>query len=64
MKDIKKINNIELEFYNNSWIIWKSHNKDYTLGSYYRLNSNKTIDLIIETEYNIQVIKNITEVNQ
>ena len=60
LKDI----NIKLEYYKGCWIIWKSHNKDFTVGSYYRLNTNATIDLIIESYNSIQVIKDVTETNE
>lgn len=63
MTKIHKIENGILEFYNNSWIIWKNHNKDYTQGSYYRLNNDGTVDMVIEKFDNVQIIQNIYSVN-
>lgn len=63
MSIIRKIDNSILEFYKNNWIIWKSHNKDYTQGTYYRLNNDGTVDIVIETFDNVQVIHNIHSVN-
>lgn len=59
MTNIYTINTQKVEFYHNNWIIWKSHSADFKYGSYYLLKDNGTIDFIIETCDNVQVISNI-----
>lgn len=57
----RKIENSILEFYNGKWIIWKNHNKDFTLGSYYILNADGTVDFVEETATNLRHFCNIYE---
>lgn len=59
MANIRKISNAKLEFYKGNWIIWKNHNKDYTLGSYYILNHDGTVDLVHESVVNVNHIEDI-----
>lgn len=61
MSKIITINEQKVEFYNNSWIIWKSHSADFKYGSYYLLKSDGNVDFIIETCDNVRVISNINE---
>ena len=63
MAIIRKIENSILEFYKDHWIIWKSHNKDFTQGTYYKLNNDGTVDLVIEDFDNVQIIQNIHSAN-
>ena len=63
MAIIRKIEDSILEFYNDHWIIWKCHNKDFTQGTYYRLNNDGTIDMVIEKFDNVQIIENINSAN-
>lgn len=58
-----KLDNNYLEFYNNQWILWKNHNKDFTKGSYYALNDDGTIDFIMESCDNVKVIQDIGKTN-
>ena len=61
MAIIHTINSQKVEFYNNNWIIWKSHSADFKYGSYYLLKDDGTIDFVIETGDNVQVFTNIDE---
>lgn len=63
MAIIRKIENGVLEFCKDHWIVWKSHNKDFTQGTYYKLNNNGTVDMIIEKFDNVQIIQNINSTN-
>lgn len=50
-------NNVKIEFVDDSWIIWKSHNKDYTFGTYYKLCQNGELFLVIESPNDVKCVK-------
>ena len=63
MQRLLQIDKCYVEFYNNQWIIWKNHNKNFTQGSYYVLNDNGTIDFIVEKYNDVKIIRNINATN-
>ena len=47
---LEKLNNARLEIRKDEIIIWCVHNKDYTLGQYYKIDRDNNIFLCHEKE--------------
>jgi hypothetical protein len=48
--ELEMLNNARLELRSDEIIIWCKHNRDYTLGQYYRIDKNNNVYLCHEKE--------------